>query len=176
AGEAQAQTVTLDGSADKTAEFTFDKNILFVCTVPNLAYNGGADTTDTEIILFEYIPDDPATTDVDETDYVEIAYVDSGYLDTLSAEVVSGTTYYAQIAPYAQRGGNYAIQIGFSPITEATVTDGARLATDNDSHEADGTYAEALAKGEFALGTPFGANLVGGSASTDVDIFMFTVP
>ncbi|MBN1519659.1 MAG: dentilisin complex serine proteinase subunit PrtP [Spirochaetales bacterium] len=171
-GELQSQIVTLDGTADQTAAFSYDKTILFVCTVPNLAYNAGEDATDTMLTLYEYNP----AGGTEEEKYIYVTDVDQDYLDTLSAEVVSGKTYFVEIAPYNQRGGNYAIQIGFSPITEANAVDGARLSSDNDSHEADGTYAEALDKGEFDLGTPFGANLVGGSASTDVDIFMFTVP
>lgn len=175
-GEVQSLPVTLDSAGDQTAAFSFDKTILFVSTVPNLAYNAGEDETDSMLTLYELVPDDPATVDVDETTYKEIAFVDAGYLDTLSAEVTSGTTYFVAIEPYASRGGNYAIQIGFSPITEANVVDGVRLAADNDSHEADDDFAAATLKGEFALGTPFGANLVGGAASTDVDIYMFTIP
>jgi len=171
-GEVRSLPVTLDAAGDQTAAFTFDKTILFVNTVPNSAYNDGEDETDSMLTLYRY---DPAGA-TDEEKYVYVTDVDQGLLDTLSAEVSSGTTYFVVIEPFDGAGGNYAIQIGFSPITEADVLDGARLAADNDSHEADDDFAAATLKGEFALGVPFGANLVGGAASTDVDVYMFTIP
>ncbi|MBN1242082.1 MAG: dentilisin complex serine proteinase subunit PrtP [Spirochaetales bacterium] len=171
-GDVQPLPVTLDSAGDQSVAFSFDKTILFVSTVPNLAYNAGEDGTDTMLTLYEY---NPAGT-TDEEKYIYVTDVDQDYLDTLSAEVTSGTTYFVAIEPYDGRGGNYAIQVGFSPIAEANVADGARLAADNDSHEADDDFAAATLKGEFPLGTPFGANLFGDAASTDVDMYMFTIP
>ncbi len=169
-GDMASQAVTLDNTVDQSVAFSFNKNIVYISTVKAMAYNGGADTTDTAIDVYEY---DPAGTD-DDTKYLFVKHYDKATLDTLMIELESGKTYFAMITAYdADSAGNYGIQIGFSPISSTSTTDGARSAADNDSHEDDGTFAEAIAKGEFALETPFAANL---ATADDVDIFMFTIP
>jgi len=171
-GDFAEETVTLDNAADQAVAFSFDKNIVFICTVPTMAanLNAGADATDTIIDLYELIPDDPATTGVDETELVQIASYDSALLDTLTAELVSGTTYYAQITPYNDAGGNYGIYIGPSKIFETALTDGDRLADADDSHEDDDDFDLADLKGDM-WDVELAANLLDG-----VDTFMFVVP
>jgi len=162
-GDLGTQALTLADGADQAATFTFSKSIVFISTVANAAYNEGADGTDSVITVYS-----------DEALTVPVAGpYDQALLDTLSAVLDPGT-YYAKISSYQDdyslTAANYAIQIGFSQLMEANVADGARLATDDDSHEVDDAGADATAKGAIALDTPFAANLL------NEDVFMFVVP
>ncbi|HQK34729.1 MAG TPA: dentilisin complex serine proteinase subunit PrtP [Spirochaetales bacterium] len=158
-GDLQTRTVSVDNSADQNISIDYNKNIIYVCTVKNNAYNGGADTTDT---IIEVYSDDELTT--------LVGSIDQGYLDTLAIELSAGT-YYAKISPYNSKYGNYGIQIGFTRITEVNLQDGSRTAIEDDSHEEDDDGALATAKGALTLDTPFAANL-----QDTADVFMFVVP
>lgn len=161
-GEAKTQAITLNNSADQTAAFSYNKNIVYICTVPAMAFNAGKDTTDTVIDVYS---DEALTTNV--------GTLDKYMLDTLSLELAPGT-YYLKITAYggAAGNGNYGLQVGFANISEvaATVTDGDRLATADDSHEDDDTGVLATAKGNLTLDTPYAFNLIDAA-----DVFKFTI-
>lgn len=161
-GDVQTQAITLDNTADKTASFSYNKNIVYICTVPAMAFNAGADKTDTVIDVYS-----------DEALTTSVGSLDKYMLDTLSLELAPGT-YYLKITAYggAAGNGNYGLQVGFANVSEvaATVTDGARLATADDSHEDDDTGVLATAKGVLTLDTPYAFNLIDAA-----DVFMFTI-
>lgn len=162
-GDMDFAPVTIDDTADATVSFSFNKNIVFICTVPNEAYNAGADGTDTVITVYS----DEALTTVAAGPY------DSDTLDTLQAELAAGT-YWVKISSYEDdyslTAANYGLQVGFSAIDGINLADvPARLATDDDSHEADNDGAEATAKGAITLDTPIAANLL------DEDVFQFII-
>jgi len=161
-GEVQTQTVTLDSSADQSAAFSFDKAIVFICTVPNGAFP--TSSADTKITV--YAAD--GTTGVVPT-------FDSGTLDTVQAALASGT-YYAKIEYYTGESGpavgEYGFRIGFTGVESVNVTDGVRAANTADSMEPNNTAAEADAKGAITLDTDYGMSLQVG----DVDWYKFVIP
>ncbi len=161
-GDMTSATVVLDNSEDEVAAFTYNKNIVYICTVPATAFNGGLDTTDTVLEVY---------TDEACTALNLVGELDKYTLDTLSLELAAGT-YYLKITAFggAAGNGNYGLQVGFTNINEVTGTDGGRLATADDSHEDDDTGVLATAKGAIALGTPYALNLIDAA-----DVFMFTI-
>ena len=88
-GDVGSQVVTVDDTADDTVAFTYNKNIVFINTVANNAYNAGADGTDTVITVYS----DEALTAVVAGPY------DKGTLDTLQVELAAGT-YWVKIGSY----------------------------------------------------------------------------
>lgn len=162
-GDYRDGTCSLDNSADQTINLGFTVNVIYICTVPNTAYNDGQDATDTIIEIYS----DQALTN-------KLLEYDQGLLDTTSIKLDPGT-YYVVIRPYEKNGvpqyGNYGLYIGYQKITTTNTLDGVRAADADDSHEEDDTGALAFAKGNFALNTPFAANLKDGA-----DVFMFQVP
>ena len=159
AGEAKKETFTVTDT-DQNITIVFNKEIVWVSTVPSLHYNGGKDPTDTQIAVFEEKADGSPDFDNPVIDY------DKGELDTTYFVATPGKKYYVLITGYIDsekvfHGGNYAVKIGDAPLNPAGVdiTDGGRTEADNDTHEPDDDPAQAKAKGN-AWNQQFACNLV----------------
>lgn len=181
AGEAKKETFTVTDT-DQNITIAFNKEIVWVSTVPSLHYNGGKDPTDTQISVFEEQADGSPDFDNPVIDY------DKGELDTTYFVAMPGKKYYVLITGYTDKnkvfhGGNYAVKIGDTPLNPAGVdiTDGGRTAADNDTHEPDNMPAQAKAKGD-AWNREFACNLVSpgkdadGNDIPDFDFFYIELP
>nr|AFV33668.1 PrtP [Treponema denticola] len=174
-GEVKKHTFTVADN-DIVIPFQFNKNIIWVSTVANLHYNGGNDTTDTVISVYEAdgsgnLPADPDS----------IFEYDSETLDTCCFEAEHGKKYYVKITNYGALTGskNYVISIDRKSLSGAEdMDDNGRSATANDSHENDDTPAGAKLKGN-AWGQKYACNLVAhtiGGENTDEDWFYVEYP
>ena len=166
AGETKKETFTVT-NLDQDITIAFNKEIVWVSTVPSLHYNGGNDPTDTQISVFEEKADGSPDFDNPVIEY------DQGELDTTYFVATPGKKYYVFITGYIDKnkdfhGGNYAVKIGDTPLNPAGVdiTDGGRTAAENDTHEPDNMPAQAKAKGD-AWNREFACNLV--SPGKDAD-------
>ena len=181
-GETQEQEFTVNGT-EQNISFAFSINILWVSTVPNLAYNGGKDETDTSFAVYE--ANDDGSVDLTKA---PIMKYDMDYLDSMSFKYTPGKKYYVVVNGFVDndnffRGGNYAVRIGPDPLDTKGVdaVDGTRKADENDSHEDDNTPAAAMDKGN-AYNQIFGCNLVAtgvdaeGKANIDPDWFYIETP
>ncbi len=182
-GDIQTETITIT-DADQEVTFAFDVKIAYVSTVKSLHYNGGKDTTDTAIEIYEANDDGS----LDPSAEPMVTY-DQGALDTVAFKYEEGKKYYAKVKAFINDdgvylGGNYAVRISEDPldIDGVDITDGTRTATENDGHEPDNDAVEARAKGN-AWGQSFACNLVspGDDPSTgkpveDYDWFYFEAP
>ncbi|UTY24854.1 dentilisin complex serine proteinase subunit PrtP [Treponema denticola] len=181
AGEAKEKTFTVTDT-DQNITIAFNKEIVWVSTVPSLHYNGGKDKTDTQIAVFEEKAD--GSPDFDNP----VIKYDQGELDTTYFVAMPGKKYYVLITGYIDskkvfHGGNYAVKIGdtaLNPDGEG-ITDGARTAAENDSHEPDNDPTQAKAKGD-AWNKTFACNLVSpgkdadGNDKPDYDFFYIELP
>lgn len=181
AGETKKETFTVT-NLDQDITIAFNKEIVWVSTVPSLHYNGGNDPTDTQISVFEEKADGSPDFDNPVIDY------DKGELDTTYFVAMPGKKYYVLITGYTDKnkvfhGGNYAVKIGDTPLNPAGVDidDGGRTAADNDTHEPDNMPAQAKAKGD-AWNQTFACNLVSpgkdadGNDIPDFDFFYIVLP
>lgn len=139
-----------------TTTFNFDVALYNIQTIPNTAYNGGADATDTIIDIY------------DESGN-HIANYDYDYLDSYSLVLESGHDYYIRITAYASRGGNYGLYItSSSPNGFINATDPYRSGT-TDFAEPNDTIGTAYT---VSQDTAYPLYLVG----TEADWFVFSVP
>ena len=181
AGEAKKETFTVTG-IDQKITIAFNKELVWVSTVPSLHYNGGNDKTDTAIYVFKEEADGSVNFKKPVHNY------DQGYLDTTYFVAEPNTKYYVLITGFIDdkkvfRGGNYAVKIGDAPLNTAGVdiTDGTRTAAENDTHEPDNMPAQAKAKGN-AWNQKFACNLVSpgkdadGNDIPDYDFFYIELP
>lgn len=171
-------------SSDQTVTLHFDLPLLWVSTVPNLAYNNGEDETDTAFEVYE------ADTEghINLSTAKPIMTYDQDYLDSFFIPCERGKKYFVLVKGFVDeentfRGGNYALRIGSEPLdlNGVNIADGSRSATENDSHEDDNSPEAAKEKGN-AYNTTYACNLVAtgfdadGKANTDPDWFYIEVP
>ncbi len=176
-GETQKKDFVVSGS-DQNIDADFNTAGMWVSTVPNSCYNGGADTTDTVIAVFKAQADGGFN-----SNNLVLTY-NRDVLDTLFFIPETSAAYYVLVTGAVKnntfKGGNYAVKIGADPLTGGiNLADGSRSAADNDSHERDDDPDLARIKGS-AWNKTFACNLV--SPGTDFygkpipDFDFFVVP
>jgi len=143
-------------SGSVSVDLEFDTILYRIQTVPNAAYNGGGDSTDSILDIY------------DATGALIDSY-DSDYLDSYTLAVESGQDYFVRITAYEERGGNYGLYISTgAAISYINVTDPYRSGT-TDFAEPNDTRGTAYA---VSLDTAYPLYLVG----TEADWFKFSVP
>jgi len=147
----------IDNTAGPVAvDLEFDTILYRIQTVPNAAYNGGGDDTDSIL-------------DIYNGSGTLITSYDSGYLDSYTLAVESGNDYYVRVTAYDERGGNYGLYISTgAAISYINATDPNRAGT-TDFAEPNDSIGAAYT---VALNTAYPLYLVG----TEADWFTFSVP
>ena len=173
-GETQKKDFVVSGS-DQNIDADFNTAGMWVSTVPNSYYNGGADPTDTVIAVFKAQADGSFN-----SNNLVLTY-NRDVLDTLFFIPEASAAYYVLVTGAVKnntfKGGNYAVKIGADPLTGGiNLADGSRSAADNDSHERDDDPDLARIKGN-AWNKTFACNLVSpgnsdGKPRPDYDFFV----
>ena len=174
-GETQKKDFVVSGS-DQNIDADFNTAGMWVSTVPNSYYNGGADPTDTVIAVFKAQADGSFN-----SNNLVLTY-NRDVLDTLFFIPETSAAYYVLVTGAVKnntfKGGNYAVKIGADPLTGGiNLADGSRSAADNDSHERDDDPDLARIKGN-AWNKTFACNLVSpgtnhsGEPIPDYDFFV----
>ena len=174
-GETQKKDFTVDGT-DQYVDADFNTAGMWVSTVSNSYYNGGADTTDTVIAVFKAQADGSFN-----PDNLILRY-DRDALDTLFFVPEASAAYYVLVTGAVEgsvfKGGNYGVKIGDAPLTGGiNLADGTRTPAANDSHERDDDPDLARIKGS-AWNKTFACNLVSpgtnhsGEPIPDFDFFV----
>ena len=173
-GETQKKDFTVSG-VDQNIDADFNVAGMWVSTVPNSYYNGGADTTDTVIALFKAQADGSFN-----SNNLVLTY-NRDVLDTLFFIPETSAAYYVLVTGAVEgsvfKGGNYGVKIGDAPLTGGiNLADGTRTAAANDSHERDDDPDLARIKGN-AWNKTFACNLVSprnsdGKPIPDFDFFV----
>lgn len=176
AGEAKKVSFMVTDS-DREISLAFDKDIVWISTVPSLHYNGGNDETDTAIYVFKEEAD--GSVDLNKP----VHQYDRYDLDTTYFFPEPNTNYYVKITGYIDKnkvfhGGNYVVRFANTYIEDEglDITDGARTTADeNDTHEEDDDPDKAKVKGN-AWNRTFACNLVSlgkDSSGNDIPDFDF---
>lgn len=168
-------------ASNQTVKLEFNTDVVWISTVPNLAYNGGKDKTDTQFTVYKAGADGKIDTAAPVLSY------DYELLDTAHFFPEAGvSSYYVCVAGYVDdnnvfQGGNYIIKIGDEPLhTSLDQTDGGRKADENDSHEPD-DYPHLARSNGNAWNQTYACNLVSpgkdnsGNPIPDTDIFVITI-
>ncbi len=174
-GETQKKDFTVDGT-DQYVDADFNTAGMWVSTVSNSYYNGGADTTDTVIAVFKAQADGSFN-----PDNLILRY-DRDALDTLFFVPEASAAYYVLVTGAVEgsvfKGGNYGVKIGDAPLTGGiNLADGTRTPAANDLHEKDDDPDLARIKGS-AWNKTFACNLVSpgtnhsGEPIPDYDFFV----
>jgi hypothetical protein len=150
-------TLTLDNSADRTANFDFDSASFpfLIQTLPNTAVNGGASDADTILSLY------------DDAGNLLVGPFDNDPLDSISVTgLVSGRTYYVAVTQSGGSTGEYGLNVGFVRKTSVDTLFGRGAGVD-DTLEVNDVNGQAA---PLAVGTDYGLYL--GNA----DWFSFVMP
>ena len=155
-GALQEKTFTIGNNNDIVVSFYYDRVVLWLQTIPNLATDPDRQT-EADTILTVY----------DSDGNVLVGPYDSATLDSIAvAGLMSGKTYYLGVTQYNNTTGEYGLNIGFTAKSSVNTANGRGSGAD-DLFEPNDTLGAAQL---ITVGTDYGLYLA------NPDFFKFVMP